>query len=123
MFQRLQTYITFLFVSVLFLPDRFVRAQGLQNAAKELEGAGKPAGVNTIEPDILVGQIIQFVIGFTGVIFLALTVYGGVLWMTAQGNESQVEKARHIIVRAIIGLAIVMLSYAITLAISAVFGI
>jgi hypothetical protein len=58
--------------------------------------------------------IITAVYGLIGVIFFILIIYGGILWMTASGNDSQVGKAQKIIQRAAIGLFIVVLAYAIT---------
>lgn len=60
------------------------------------------------------GSIIGTLLSFLGVIFMALVLYGGILWMTARGNESQVDKAKELLVNAIIGLIIVLAAYAIT---------
>lgn len=49
-----------------------------------------------------------------GIIFLLLIVYAGFLWMTAAGNTSQVEKAKNIMVSAIIGTVIALAAFAIT---------
>lgn len=63
---------------------------------------------------VIIGDIIGAVLAFIGVLFLILTIYGGITWMTAQGNEQQVEKAKQIIIAAVIGLIIVLSAYAIT---------
>ncbi len=60
------------------------------------------------------GMIISIVIGLLGVIFLILTVYAGMLWMTSAGDTKQVEKAKSILVAAVIGLIITLSAYAIT---------
>ena len=62
-----------------------------------------------------IGQIINIVISFMGVLFLGLTIYGGYRWMMAGGNESDVTLAKKIITRALIGLAIVFSAYIITM--------
>lgn len=59
---------------------------------------------------ILIGAILSFI----GVVFMILIIYGGILWMTATGNEQQVTKAKGLIFQAIIGLIIVLSAYAIT---------
>lgn len=61
-----------------------------------------------------VGTVIKGVLSLVGTIFLVLTVYAGILWMTAQGSEEKVNKAKNIIQAAVIGLFIVMAAYAIT---------
>lgn len=62
----------------------------------------------------LIGQIISAVLGILGVIFLVLTIYAGLLWMTAGGNTDSVKKAKAILLNSVIGLIIVLSSYAIT---------
>jgi len=49
-----------------------------------------------------------------GALFLILMIYGGFTWMTAQGNEEKIAKAKRIIVNAVIGLSIILLSKALT---------
>lgn len=49
---------------------------------------------------------------FIGVTFLIVMLYAGVIWMIARGNEQEVEKAKNIIIAAIIGLAVVLAAYA-----------
>lgn len=60
-----------------------------------------------------VGLIINIVLGLLSVIFLVLTIYSGIRWMTAQGNEEEVTKAKTILKQAIIGLIIVISSWGI----------
>jgi hypothetical protein len=60
------------------------------------------------------GTIIGTALSFLGVIFLVLTIAGGIMWMTAGGNAEQVTKAKKLITSAVIGLVIVFASYAIT---------
>lgn len=75
------------------------------------------AASTTDGTSLLLGKIslfITFILGLLGVIFLVLTIYGGITWMTAGGNETQVKTAKSIISRAAIGLIIVVSAYAIT---------
>lgn len=61
-----------------------------------------------------IAEIIRIVLGFLGVIFIVLIIYAGFLWMTSAGSEEKVKKAKDIMVAATIGVAIVLLAYAIT---------
>lgn len=61
-----------------------------------------------------VGTIIKTILSLVGTIFFALTIYAGILWMTAMGNGEQVERSRSIVTAAVIGLAITLSAYAIT---------
>lgn len=83
---------------------------GLQEATNQAYGGGKEV---KLAGDPLVSglvTIINFLLTFTGVIFLLLLIYGGWLWMTARGNESQLEKAKSIVKEVIIGLIIIILA-------------
>lgn len=62
-----------------------------------------------------IGLLIQALFGLLGVIFLILTVYAGILWMTAGGNTDNVKKAKQILGNATIGLILTLASYAISL--------
>ncbi|MDP2631064.1 MAG: hypothetical protein Q8P56_06710 [Candidatus Uhrbacteria bacterium] len=61
-----------------------------------------------------VGGIVSAILGIVGVVFLILIVYGGILWMLAEGDDTKVGKARGLIFHAIIGLILVFSAYAIT---------
>ncbi len=61
-----------------------------------------------------IARIIRAILGFLGVIAVAIMLYGGFTWMTAGGAEAKVEKAQKIIVAGAIGLAIILSAFAIT---------
>lgn len=82
--------------------------------------AGKDAGLFTedrIEGAVAnplalrIGVVIRTALSLVGVIFLISTVYSGIQWMIASGNEEKIEKAQTRIKRAVIGLAIVVGSW------------
>lgn len=60
------------------------------------------------------GQIVGTLLTFIGVLFLILMIYAGLMWMTAGGNEQTVDKAKQLIINAVIGLVVVLAAYAIT---------
>lgn len=60
----------------------------------------------------IIGRIIQGLIGISGVIALAMFVYGGVMWMTSAGNKDRVDKAKKTIVWSILGLVMIFGAYA-----------
>ncbi len=61
-----------------------------------------------------VGLIVGIVLSFVGVLFLGLMIYAGITWMTAQGNDQQVTKAKTLMINSVIGIIIVFAAYAIT---------
>ena len=65
-------------------------------------------------PDEYIGKILLFAFSFVGLIFMGLILYAGIQWMTAQGNTSQVSKAKDTLIKAIVGLVIIMAAYGIT---------
>jgi len=99
----------------------FAASTGLDTTAKKtghysqrLFGAG-----TTLEGGI--SAILTVALSFLGVIFLLLMIFGGILWMTARGNEKNVDRAKTIIFDSIIGLVIIIAAYAITYFVTSVF--
>lgn len=72
------------------------------------------AGVTDTTISESIGGIIRLAMGFTGTIFVILTIYAGILYMTAGGKDETVEKATKIFKTSIIGLIIVVSSYSLT---------
>lgn len=102
-------------IFTIILPFTSAQAVGsLNDAGKFLAPAKTAAGYEEGDIGNITGQIINTALQLVGIIFLGLTVYAGYLWMTAQGEESQIEKAQKIITGAVIGLVITMSAYAIT---------
>src|SRR5574344_1156500 len=84
-----------------------------------LDAANKKGNAGTVlrnfsNPEDKITSIIGTVLSFVGVAFLILMIYGGILWMTSQGNDTQIKKAKGILINGIIGLVIVIFAYAIT---------
>ncbi len=62
----------------------------------------------------LIGKIIAAILSLLALVFFVLIFYAGIMWMTARGNSEAVTKAKDIMQSAVIGLLIVMGSYAIS---------
>lgn len=85
---------------------------GLTSTGNAAYGQQSP---NSLNIGFFIGTyIIQPVLGLTGVIFLVLTVYAGMMWMTAAGDSKRVEKAKNILIASVTGAVIIASSYAIT---------
>ena len=107
--------IVFGFLLFLFLYPQLSLAANLNDWQDYLKKAQDPTGYGDIQdPSVLVGKIINGVLGLLGVVFLCFMVYGGYLWMTAGGKEDRVTKAKDILTNSTIGLAIVLAAYAFT---------
>lgn len=98
---------------VLFSKIENARSGTVIDTMKEnIKKLGSPLSVK--DPESVVAALITSLLAFTGVIFFILVIYGGFLWMTAKGNEDQINKAKKILMSSAIGLAIVMGAYIIT---------
>lgn len=122
MLKKIKQILTLLCLIIVLILPYFVFAEEpnktvnpLGNVKTVAEGGGYSAyNKDTNSIPAIVGKGITAVLGLLGVIFLVLMVYGGYLWMTDAGNSEQVEKAKKIIAAAVIGLIIVISSYAIS---------
>lgn len=80
-----------------------------------LEDTAGAAGIkNGTSIPVLIGNVIGTALSMVSVLFFILMVYGGILWMTARGKEDQSKKALDTIIAAVIGILIVLGSYALT---------
>jgi hypothetical protein len=90
------------------------------SALENLQAAAKATGTTALgqetETDLptLVGRFIAAALGLLGVILVILIIYAGFLWMTAQGNEEKVKKAKGMITNAVVGMILIFAAYAIT---------
>ena len=87
-----------------------------ESPKEALEQVGPQAGfaeANETTVSEIAGTAVNTILGLLGVIFVILTIYGGGRWMTAQGNEEEVQAAQKIIKNSIIGLIIIVSAYAI----------
>lgn len=71
----------------------------------------------------IVGTLIQVMFVLAVIIALAFLIFGGIKWITSGGDSKNVDAARNMIVAALIGLAIVFLSFFILNILLGFFGI
>ncbi len=107
-----QILILIILVGFLILPY-FVFAQTPLDRMKDvaIQSGFSEASETTISE--ILGVAVNAFLSLLGVIFIVLMLIGGYHWMTAAGNQEKVDKAINTIRRAIIGLIIVVGSYAI----------
>ena len=80
----------------------------------ELSDVGDASGLTTTDLPTMIGRLISAFLGVLGIVLLVIIIYAGFLWMTAGGNAEQVDKAKKWMINAVVGLIIVLASYAIT---------
>lgn len=71
------------------------------------------AGLGTRDLREVIFLIINIILGFLGVVAVLIIMYGGFLWMTSGGDARKLERAKRMLVNAVIGLVLVFASYAI----------
>lgn len=101
----------FLLTLGIFFGIRFVFAQDFGTSEVDAGLGGSLAGG---DPREMVGRIINIALGLLGVVALGLITYAGFIWMTSNGNEEQIAKAKKTLTSAAIGLAIILSAWAIT---------
>lgn len=70
-------------------------------------------GLTTVDIRIYVGRIIRYFLGLLGTLAVLLFLYAGYLYMTSYGDAEKIDKAKKIMVDAVIGLVIIVSAYAI----------
>ena len=101
--------------SLSFMIATSVLAANLQDAfGNNLVTVGSSSAYKTdasVTPEVYIGSIVSIVLSILSVLFLILTVYAGITWMLAGGNEEKVTKAKAIIRQCLIGLALTLGAY------------
>jgi len=70
----------------------------------------------------MIANIVKTGLTLVGAIALAMLVYGGFMYVTAAGDDSQIKKAKNIIVYAIIGIIVIGLAYSLVAFVIGAFG-
>lgn len=104
--------ITVFFLTQPALADYRSDIQAQLNAAAGSNGAD--FGEAT-DPRIAAALLIKRGLTLMGTLVLVYMIWGGFLWMTAAGDQDQVEKAKKTLARTVIGLTLILSSYAVTL--------
>lgn len=95
----------------------FTQAETFSNINGFIDATGQAGGFNTgSDYTVVIGQIIKTALSIVGVIFVVLLGYGGFLWMTAEtgAGRNQLDKAKKVLIWAVLGLVLIVLAYAIT---------
>ncbi len=61
----------------------------------------------------LARTIVNFFLAFLGFLATTMIIYGGILYVTSAGNDENVGKAKKILLYAIVGIIVILLSFAI----------
>ncbi|TAN57049.1 hypothetical protein EPN15_05610 [Patescibacteria group bacterium] len=95
-------FIVFIGVILFFSAVNFAFAAELKN----------PLGDDMNDPRIFIGRLIKGILGLSGSIALLMFIYGGVVYLTAQGENERIQRAKSTLTWATVGLAVIFGSYA-----------
>jgi hypothetical protein len=101
-------------LSMLILTPAVVLAQGIKDAGDKLtfmreKGVGLSSNFQG-----LTGTVLSAIFYVLGTVFLILMIYGGFVWIKAAGRDPEIDRAKKIIITAVVGMMVVLASYAIT---------
>jgi len=109
-FKRRVAVLLVFIVAVFLFSTHIVKAQelGLNYASNfGLEGATEK------DPRDFIVNVIKYFITFLGLIAVVMVMYAGFLWMTSDGDPEKVNKAKKTLINSVIGLIVVLSSFAI----------
>ena len=95
-----------LLLSLVVAPQVMATTNGLLMASP-------PAGVTNQDLAGIIVNVTNWILGFITIIAVLMIIWGGVQYLTAAGDEGAVEKAKHPITYAVLGLIVVGIAYAI----------
>ncbi len=103
-------YIYIVGLAVLFVP-----ALAMADIQVIPNPSDVPAGPNigTVSPASIVALVFRITIEIAGAIFLLMLLFGGVTYLTSAGNEEGTGKAKKMMISAVIGLVIILVSYSV----------
>ena len=107
----------FIFAFIFTLLPNYSAQAGLWDMQKDTLGEIETTFENvgtTDDPEEIVIEVIKIFLGFVGLIVIVILIWGGFRWMNAGGNDEELKKSKQVITRALIGLVIIIASYAIT---------
>lgn len=61
----------------------------------------------------LARTMVNYFLFFLGFIATVMFIYGGILYVTAAGNDENVQKAKKVLIYSVVGILIILLSFAI----------
>ncbi len=104
--------------ALFFVAPDAVFAQGEVaegEAAQGLEDTGQATGLEKGDPRRIIIRIVQAFLGLLGIIALIVMLYAGWRWMTSGNEPNRIAAAKKTLLNGVIGLVIILGSYAFTI--------
>jgi len=71
-------------------------------------------GNTNADPKVTARIVVNIVLGFLGLVVVAMIIYGGFFWLTAAGSEERVTKGKHTLAWAAIGAVVISIAWTIS---------
>jgi len=78
-----------------------------------IEQVNTGLNIANTSPIATIGRVINFLLGFLGIIAIGLVIYAGFLWMTSGGSEEKILTAKKILINASVGIIIILSAWGI----------
>ena len=105
-----------LVVGVMLLPsaDPILAQSATATISQGLDAAAGDSYSSELTVSVFIGNLIRTLLAATGIVFLIITIYAGILYMIANGEPDKIKKAKNMLTNSLIGLIIIVGAYAIT---------
>jgi uncharacterized membrane protein YwzB len=113
-YKRIITLTLYVYIGISIILPELVYAIDPGVVTPQLSAAGGSTGLTKLDPRIFVANMIQMSLGILGTIFAGLVVLSGYWLLTAQGREDVITNAKKTMLRAVVGLIVILLAYSIT---------
>ncbi len=111
MFKNKKIFLLFSFI--LLAGMLFLVKNTLASDALGIQEVDSTIVLKATDPRTIIVRIVNIFLGLLGIIAVSLIIYGGILWMTSEGNEERISKAKSVLKNAAIGLVIVLAAWGI----------
>jgi len=75
------------------------------------EIAGATGGEGSLRGIVL--KVVNYALGFLGLVAVIMIIFGGFLYVTSAGEQEGIDKGKKILMYSIVGIVIILLSFAI----------
>jgi len=100
-------------IAFLVVPAFALTAHAQFDPGLNQVSTGLNNSLSQTDPRTVIGRIINMALGFLGVLAVGIVLLGGFKWMTAGGNEEKTGEAKKLLGAGVIGLVIILSSWAI----------
>ena len=99
---------------IVFIPQPTLAQSATSTISQGLQNTAGTTYDTNLTATVFIGNLIRTLIAATGIVFLVITVYAGIIYMTAAGDDTKIKKAKGMLTSSVIGIIIIVGAYALT---------